>query len=246
MAIILSGGITVDESGNLQNATATAGIAGDNTDNDITVATINGTDDTGDLPFAFESRLFALLGPTSPMQVALSGYSGAAGNTGADLLTITGGYVDLAFTDAQGKPLGDPTNANAGSDWSGLYTLDGTRIFLYTDPTNNNIVLGRKGDAGATAAPEDDLANPDGTIVFAAYLEETATGAKVWMVQQEPLKHPDTSDHDDVVDMTDHLWVTASQDTSFDFAGLPSGQNAFLMFKAASGTTGLVVTGMDP
>ena len=244
MAIILNSSITVDETSGLQNAATSTDIE-DINDNDITVAAINGTDDTGDLPFPFESRLFALLGATTVKNAALSGYTGAAGNTGADLITITGSYVDLAFTDAQGKALGDPSNANSGSDWSGLYTLDGTKIFLYTD-TNNNIVLGRAGSEGATPAPDDDLANPNGTLIFAAYLEQTATGAKVWMVQQEPLMHPDTANPDDVVDMTNHLWVTASQDLAFDFAGLPSGQNGFLMFKAGGSTTGLIVTGMDP
>lgn len=141
MAIILNSSITVDETSGLQNAATSTDIE-DINDNDITVAAINGTDDTGDLPFAFESRLFTLLGATPVKNAALSGYTGAAGNSGADLITITGTYADLAFTDAQGKALGDPTNANSGSDWSGLYTLDGTRIFLYTD-TTNNIVLGR-------------------------------------------------------------------------------------------------------
>ena len=244
MAIILNSSITVDETSGLQNAATSTDIE-DINDNDITVAAINGTDDTGDLPFAFESRLFTLLGATPVKNAALSGYTGAAGNSGADLITITGTYADLAFTDAQGKALGDPTNANSGSDWSGLYTLDGTRIFLYTD-TTNNIVLGRAGTEGATPAPEDDLADPGGTLIFAAYLEQTATGAKVWMVQQEPLLHPDTANPDDVVDMSNHLWVTASQDLAFDFAGLPSGQNGFLMFKAGGSTTGLIVTGMDP
>ncbi|WP_191627991.1 DUF5801 repeats-in-toxin domain-containing protein [Pseudomonas fluorescens] len=178
------------------------------------------------------------------MQTALSGYTGAAGNTGTDLITITGGYLDLAFTDAEGKALGDPTNANAGSDWSGLDTLDGRRIFLYTDSTDNNIVLGRIGAEGATDAPEDNVADPSGTIVFSAYLEQTATGAKVWMAQFAPLQNPVTSNPDDVVYMTDHLWATASQDAAFDFAGVPSGQNKFLMFKAGSTDVGLVVTGI--
>jgi T1SS-143 domain-containing protein len=248
MAITLSdnGSITTDESGGLQNLTATSGILGDSDDNDIAVAAINNFDDANDLPLAFESRLFALLGAVTPMQTALSGYTGAAGNTGTDLITITGTYLDLAFTDAEGNALGDPNNANAGTDWSGLYTLDGRRIFLYTDSTNNNIVLGRIGAEGTTDAPEDDLADPNGTIVFSAYLEQTATGAKVWMAQFAPLQNPVTSNPDDVVDMTDHLWATASQDAAFDFAGVPSGQNKFLMFKAGSSDVGLVVTGMDP
>jgi T1SS-143 domain-containing protein len=246
MAITLSGSITTDESGGLQNFTATSGILGDSDDNDIAVAAINNIDDANDLPLAFESRLFTLLGAVTPMQTALSGYTGATGNTGTDLITITGSYLDLAFTDANGKALGDPNNANAGTDWSGLYTLDGRRIFLYTDSTNNNIVLGRIGAEGTTDAPEDDLADPNGTIVFSAYLEQTATGAKVWMAQFAPLQNPVTSNPDDVVDMTNHLWATASQDAAFDFAGVPSGQNKFLMFKAGSSDVGLVVTGMDP
>jgi T1SS-143 domain-containing protein len=246
MAITLSGSITTDESGGLQNFTATSGILGDSDDNDIAVAAINNFDDANDLPLAFESRLFTLLGAVTPMQTALSGYTGATGNTGTDLITITGSYLDLAFTDANGKALGDPNNANAGTDWSGLYTLDGRRIFLYTDSTNNNIVLGRIGAEGTTDAPEDDLADPNGTIVFSAYLEQTATGAKVWMAQFAPLQNPVTSNPDDVVDMTNHLWATASQDAAFDFAGVPSGQNKFLMFKAGSSDVGLVVTGMDP
>jgi hypothetical protein len=246
MAITLSGSITIDESGGLQNSTATPGFPEDANDNDILVAAVNGTDETNDLPFAFESRLFALLGAFTPMQVALSGYNGAVGNTGSDLITITGSYTDLAFTDADGNPLGDPTNATSGSDWSGLLTLDGTRIFLYTDPTNNNIVLGRKGLEGATDASDDDLADPTGEIVFAAYLEQTPTGAKAWMVQMAPLQNPDATNADDVVDMTDHLWATAKQDASFDFTGLPSGENDFLMFKAGNSNVGMVVTGRDP
>ncbi|MDA8483839.1 DUF5801 domain-containing protein [Pseudomonas resinovorans] len=246
MAITLSGSITIDESGGLQNATATPGFPEDANDNDILVAAINDNDDSNDLPFAFESRLYTLLGAFTPMQVALSGYDGSVGNTGSDLLTITGSYTDLAFTDADGNALGDASNANSGSDWSGLLTLDGTRIFLYTDPTNNNIVLGRKGLEGATDASIDDVANPTGEIVFAAYLEQTATGTKLWMVQMAPLQNPNANNADDVVDMTDHLWATAKQDASFDFTGLPSGQNQFLMFKAGSSNVGLVVTGVDP
>lgn len=244
---------TVDESSSLQNLAVTPSVASDANDTDISVASINGSDDTGDLPYAFESRLFTLFGspstPIAPLQVALSGYTGSG--TGGDLITITNTYIDLSFTDAQGKALGDPTNLNGGSDWSGLYTIDGTKIFLYTDSVNNNIVLGRVGNAqGTPNDPSDDTANSSGTIVFAAYLDETqtATGgsAKVWMTLFQPLQHPNTTDPDDAVDMTNHLWVGATQDLGFDFSGVPSGQNLFLMFANATQNVGIVVTGKDP
>jgi len=249
MAVTLSvtSSITVDESGLLQNSTQTA-TAGDAEDNDILVASISGSTGTI-LPDPFESALFGELGAFTPLQVALSGYTGSG--SGENLLTITGTYIDLAFTDAQGDPLGDTSNTLAGQNWSGLYTLDGTKIFLFTDSTNNNIVYGRKGNDGGTLTnPNDDTANSSGTIVFAAYLEETAGGAKVWTVLREPLKQPDTSattnNHDDVVDMTNNLYVSATTDIGFDFAGVPSGQNLFLMFANTGGTVGIVVTGKSP
>ena len=75
---------------------------------------------------------------------------------------------------AQAAGGGDPLDG----DDSGLLTLDGNGIFLYTD-TNNNIVLGREG-AGTTA-------DPNGDIVFGLYIEETTdpvtseiTGGKIW------------------------------------------------------------------
>ncbi|PMY48993.1 hypothetical protein C1Y31_32685, partial [Pseudomonas sp. FW305-25] len=77
------------------------------------------------------------------------------GDTGSNAFTLNlapGAInVDISFTDSLGAALN-------GLD-SGLDTLDGIDILLYTD-TNNNILLGRAG-------------GPDGAIVFAAYIEET-------------------------------------------------------------------------
>lgn len=230
--------ITVDETAALQNSVATAGVAGDANDNDISVGSINGSTD-GDLPDAFEARLYALFGnttvPDTQFKVALSGYAGS-GN-GDDLVTITNSYTDLAFTDAAGLPL--------DGDWSGLYTTDGTQIFLYTD-TDNNVVLGRKGTAAGDPNAEDDTANPSGQIVFAGYLEQTATGAKVWMVQFAPIYNTVSTDPDDPVDLSGHLWVGMTQQVGFDFTGVPSGQNLFLMFADTSRHVGIVVTGRAP
>ncbi|WP_223508210.1 MULTISPECIES: DUF5801 repeats-in-toxin domain-containing protein [unclassified Pseudomonas] len=202
--------VTLDETAGLQNATATPTPAGDADDNDILVAS---------LPTTFANRL-AGLGAGTASGAALSGYTGAAGNTGSDAFTVTaapgGSITDISFTDSSGAPLN-------GLD-SGLDTLDGTSILLYTDTNDNNIVLGRAG-------------GPAGAIVFAAYIEETGspvTGGKIWTVEYQPLKHPDMTDADDSLNLLNKVFIGASEDLVFSLANAPSGQNLFLMFTKAN------------
>ena len=225
--------VTLDETAGLQNGTATPSPASDADDNDILVAT---------LPSAFSTRLTAL-GAGTPAGAALSGYTGAVGNTGSDAFTITpapgGNITDISFTDSLGAPLN-------GLD-SGLDTLDGVDILLYTD-TNNNIVLGRAG-------------GPTGAIIFAGYIEETGSpvsGGKIWTVEYQPLKHPDTSNADDALNLLNKVFIGTSQDLVFSLANAPSGQNLFLMFTTANPTVvndggilritdpTIIATGKDP
>ncbi|UVK96642.1 DUF5801 repeats-in-toxin domain-containing protein [Pseudomonas sp. B21-048] len=233
MAIAITGeDVVLDETAGLQNATATPTPAGDADDNDILVAS---------LPSSFSTRLTAL-GAGTATGAALSGYTGAAGNTGSNAFTINGGgsITDIRFVDSAGAPLN-------GVD-SGLDTLDGTSILLYTDTNNDNIVLGRAGAA-------------DGAIVFAAYIEETGspvTGGKIWTVEYQPLKHPDMTNPDDSLNLLDKVFIGATQDLDFSLAGAPSGQNLFLMFTKANPTTEtvngvvritdptIIATGKDP
>ncbi|WP_241781136.1 DUF5801 repeats-in-toxin domain-containing protein [Pseudomonas fluorescens] len=201
--------VTLDETAGLQNATATPTPAGDADDNDILVAS---------LPSTFATRL-AALGAGTATGAALSGYTGAVGNTGSNAFTITAdpgaSITDISFVGISGAPLN-------GVD-SGLDTLDGTSILLYTD-TNNNIVVGRAGSAS-------------GAIVFAAYIEETGspvTGGKIWTVEYQPLKHPVMTNADDSLNLLDKVFIGASQDMEFSLANAPSGQNLFLMFTKAN------------
>jgi hypothetical protein len=117
--------VTLDESANLQNLAATPAIAGDSNDNDISASS---------LPTAFSSRLAAQSVGTA-INAALSGYDGTNAGTNAFTFSVTGAVTDISFTDANGAPLN-------GFD-SGLNTADGEDIFLYTDPTNNNVVYGK-------------------------------------------------------------------------------------------------------
>ncbi|NSX06960.1 hypothetical protein HTX81_00010 [Pseudomonas lini] len=232
MAIEITGeDVVLDETPGLQNATATPTPAGDADDNDILVAS---------LPSDFSTRLTALSAGTAT-GAALSGYTGDVGDTGSDAFTVTDGatITDISFVDSAGAPLN-------GVD-SGLDTLDGTSILLYTD-TNNNILLGRAGSA-------------TGAIVFAAYIEETGspvTGGKIWTVEYQPLKHPDGTNPDDSLNLLDKVFVGTSQDLEFSLANAPSGQNLFLMFTTADPTVvdvggvlritdpTIIATGKDP
>ncbi|QQX56452.1 DUF5801 repeats-in-toxin domain-containing protein [Pseudomonas chlororaphis] len=225
--------VALDETAGLQNATATPDPAGDANDNDILLAA---------LPSAFATRLSAL-GAGTATDAALSGYTGAVGDTGSNAFTLNlapGAInVDISFTDSLGAALN-------GLD-SGLDTLDGTSILLYTD-TDNNILLGRAG-------------GPDGAIVFAAYIEETGSplsGGKIWTVEYQPLKHPDGSNPDDALNLLNKVFIGASQDLTFNLANAPSGQNLFLMFSKANPTVvddggilrisdpTIIATGKDP
>ncbi len=225
--------VTLDETAALQNGTATPTPASDADDNDILVAS---------LPSAFSTRL-TTLGAGTPAGAALSGYTGAVGNTGSNAFSITpvpgGSITDISFTNSVGAPLN-------GLD-SGLDTLNGVDILLYTD-TNNNIVLGRAG-------------GPTGAIIFAGYIEETGSpvsGGKIWTVEYQPLKHPNTGNPDDAVNLLNKVFIGTSQDLAFSLANAPSGQNLFLMFTTANPTVvndggilritdpTIIATGKDP
>ena len=230
MTIELNPGVTVtlDETDGLQNLTATPAPAGDADDNDILLAS---------LPLLFSGRLTELAAG-SAMEAALSGYTGELGNTGSDAFTITAApgasITDVSFVGSDGAAL-DGTQ-------SGLFTLDGTEILLYTDSDNNNILLGKAGSS----------------IVFAAYIEETSTGGKIWTVLYQPLKHTDANDHDFAVDLSGIVFIGTSQDLEFSLANAPSGQNLFLMFTTATPTVvevdgvlritdpTIIATGKDP
>jgi len=227
--------VVVDETAGLQNATATPTVTGDSDDNDIL---LNAS--------TFPSAFGVLSAFGSVTKTGLSGYTGASGNTGSDAFTVsaTGAISDVSFVGPDGLPL-------SGLD-SGILTLDGTKIFLYTD-ANNNVVLGRVGLANGTA-------DPNGVVAFAGYIEETltggaTTGGKIWLTEYQPLKHLNAADPDDAVDLTGKVFVGVSQDVNFSLAGAPSGQQLFLMFTTEGATAdangripgvSIVVTGRDP
>jgi hypothetical protein len=198
--------LTVTLTGTTVTLDETAGLQ-----NDDTAAT---------LPTAFSDELTALgADPATAINAAVS-----SGNV-ISISGVTGTVSNLAFTDAAGGAL--------DGDSSGLFTNDGEEIFLFTDPTNDNILLGK------TAA---------GAIAFAVYFEETGSpvsGGKFWSIQFEALEHPVATNPDDSINLAVNLKVAASETIDFSFAGAPSGSNLFMTFGDPNGTQ-IVVIGKDP
>ena len=233
--------LQIDETSGVQNTL----VPGSITSNDIAIG------GSVSLPPQFSTALAAVLpvGTGIPTVAALSGAS-SSNTTGTNILTFGANVTDVAFT-LTGF---DPLNPLAGVD-SLLKTTDGTKIFLYVYSGDNNVVLAREGTAGG-------LGDPNGKIAFAAYLDTRlsatdtdtsdvgATGAKLWLVQFEPLQHSlVTNDPNDIVYLSGLLNVQVNNLANFSLEGAPSGQNLFLMFgdgTPAAGETAIVVTGKTP
>jgi hypothetical protein len=217
MSIVYTGtSVVLDESAGLQNFYSST-LASDKDDNDIAATA---------LPSAFSERL-AVLGVTEIERAALSGYDGTVGNMGSAVIAYPTSMLStsLRFTNEEGEALDGAL--------SGLKTAAGEVIYLFTDSANDNVLLGK------TAG---------GDIVFAAYIEESSSGsqgsAKIWMVQLNPLQHPDPLSADEAVNLAELVYISVSQPQDFLLNNGPSGQNLFLMV----GTTevAIVVTGKSP
>ncbi len=216
MALLFTGSsVTADETADLQNLTSSVASIDDANDNDIAMTA---------LPAAFQTRL-TQLGAGTPIETALSGYSGAIGNTGEQAVTYdTTGPAEMFFSDASGALLSGQS--------SGLITIGGDPIALYTDSEDNNILLGK---------------DPGGAIVFSAYLEESTSGqsgAKIWLVQYEPLRNPDALNPDDPVNLADLVYVTLDQGHESSLENAPAGQNLFVMF--GNTEVAVIASGLQP
>jgi hypothetical protein len=161
--------------------------------------------------------------------IQLSGVPDDGDAEGNDVTVISDDHVSgLSLTDSGGVPFD-------GTD-SGLLTLAGDPIYLFTDSINDNVVLG--------------IDSNTGDLVFAIYLEEVrdATtseiiGGDFWMALFEPISHPDGDDVNDVVDLAGVLYVSGESEINFSFTGAPSGQNEFMAF-GESGGVAIIATGL--
>ena len=205
--------VALDETTGLQNlANSTA--PGDQDDNDIAAS---------ELPIPMLDRLQAI-GAGTPTYSALSGYDGTAGKPlatiGGDLPSLTG----LSFSNVGGLPLN-------GED-SGLFTLTGEPIYLYTDELDPTLLLGKTADS---------------ELVMAAYLEVQdglEPGVFLWTALYEPLQHPDPTNPDEAVDLSGRVFIKTGGETTYDLSDVKPGQ--FLFFMTGDENVALLFTGKEP
>ncbi|MCD8504894.1 MAG: DUF5801 domain-containing protein [Burkholderiaceae bacterium] len=117
-------------------------------------------------------------------------------------------------------------------DDSGLFTLDGQPIYLYTDTLDPALLLGK---------------TADGDVVLAAYIEiQTGSepGVMMWTALYEPLQHPDPMDPDEAVDLTDRVFIRTGSQTTYDLSDVKPGQ--YLFFITGNENAALVYTGKEP
>jgi hypothetical protein len=140
-------------------------------------------------------------------------------------VALTADTLDIAFTNSSGAPL-------SGVD-SGLLTIDGRKIFLYTSNITNNLVVGRVGNADGTA-------NSSGDVVLALFLETNpggssdadATGVDLWVLEiGSTIQHNlNGASPNDFVSLSNKLFVSVTNPIEFDATGAPSGSNLFITY----------------
>ncbi|MFS8050914.1 hypothetical protein, partial [Rhizobium sp. BR 314] len=139
---------------------------------------------------------------------------------------ISATVSNMIFSDSSGNTLN-------GVD-SGFKAIDGNEIFLYSDPTNPDIVLGRE-------------SNSAGAVAFALLLQPTSGGATVWVVQYEALTNtnPAVGEDANTLDLANRVYVSGSSTASFNIGTKDPGQNYWLPFTDPTTTTTVLVTGLD-
>ncbi|MCD8504893.1 MAG: DUF5801 domain-containing protein [Burkholderiaceae bacterium] len=203
---------SLDESAGLQNAELGT-TARDRDDHDAHVDA---------LPASFAARLVEM-GLGNPAHAALTGFNGFSGGNAFEFESDAS-LVVMSLVDEQGQ-------AFMGSD-SGLRTVTGQAIYLYSDTQNPAILY------GVTAL---------GDVVFAVYLEHTdnsVQGGALWSILYEALEHPDPMDTDEAVDLSGLVFAQVSTADGQDLHEIPSGNHLFFMVGDAQ--SGYVVTGKEP
>ena len=230
----LTGDVTHDESAGLQTS-AVATTTEDNNDNDVATLSALLANYAAGYNRLFNAVAAGGLGLTRPEDTTRT----TDGQAVAQVFTMAnaGSVTDLAFTTSGGQPL----NGTA----SGFRTTTDKTIRLYTD-TLNNIALGKY---------DSDGNGSDDATAFALVLEEVRdsnnviTAGKIWIIQFEPIEHTNTGSHDEALDLTNILYVTASEEVVFtDLSKAPSGQNDWLGFGPTGSTADvqLLATGLNP
>jgi hypothetical protein len=220
-SITITGNVIEDE--NLGLTTLAADSDATNPDNNVVLSTFQSNISTSS-SLGAELKTLGIYPDTTTS--AANGTTQAIGI--AENAIVSTSDQNLQFTDSSGGALnGVDTKFKA---------IDGNEIFLFSDSSNPDIVLGRE-------------LNSTGAVAFALLLQPTSSGATIWIVQYEALTNtnPAVGEDANTLDLAGLVSVsgTSTSTTSFNIGTKLPGQNYWLAFTSSSGTSKVLVTGLD-
>lgn len=127
---------------------------------------------------------------------------------------------------------------------SGIQTVDGNYVWLFQDPTHANVVIGVIG----TSDPLDEPAATDPLAFSLALIGTSNTNADLYTVQYVPLFHPDETNPDDRIDLTDKVFASVTGTTTTSFLGssaAPGNHDFYLINSANDASKQLLVIGLN-
>jgi hypothetical protein len=136
---------------------------------------------------------------------------------------------------------GTPFSTTVGVN-SGIQTVDGNYVWLFQDATHANVVIGVIGTSNAATMP----AATDPLAFSFALISTSATNADMYTVQYVPLLHPDATNPDDRIDLTDHVFASVLGSTVANFSGqnaAPGNHDFYLIDSSGGASSQLLVTG---
>ena len=139
---------------------------------------------------------------------------------------------------------GTPFSTTVGVN-SGIRTVDGNYVWLFQDATHANVVIGVIGTSDPAAEPAET-----GPLAFSfALISTSATNADLYTVQYVPLLHPDATNPDDRIDLTNKVFASVTGTTVVNFSQLgdapPGPNNWYILDADVASTQKILVTAHD-
>ncbi|RWA76957.1 MAG: hypothetical protein EOQ28_04575 [Mesorhizobium sp.] len=196
------------------------------TDNDI---------DPSDPLYSGNTTLLHLLGLGTPLEVAYKADFVVASASAGETITSV-----VLTQDSSGTPFS--TTDGVVTD---IQTVDGNYVWLFQDPNNADVVIGVIGTDDPTAEP-DPATDP---LAFSFGLDDTSTtDADLYLVQYVALAHPDASDPDDQIDLTDLVYASIEGTSQISFSGqnaAPGNHDFYLINSPDDASKQLLVIGLN-
>ncbi|MBY5714613.1 DUF5801 repeats-in-toxin domain-containing protein [Rhizobium leguminosarum] len=172
-------------------------------------------------------------GLTSPEVAYQSNFVVASASAGETITSV------VLTQNASGTPFSTTVGVN-----SGVRTVDGNYVWLFQDPTRPNVVIGVIGTSNPLTEPVET-----GPLAFSLALIGSGATADLYTVQYVPLFHPDATNADDRIDLTNKVFASVSGTSVVNFSQLgdaPSGHNNWYILDAdAASPQKILVTAHD-